>query len=214
MTEQRPDAALDQPVETAVAVIRRRVVVEPVEQRRHARVELVQRADQRAEADVLGCEARRHAAVQVLEILLKAPVAGDAADAGLPGVEVGVDQARHDDHAAAVDDLAVLGAEIGIEIGADGGDRAVLDQHVAVGDDADVRVHRHHPAVSDQCLGHRSPLRSTPKPARPTPYCNTPRAILEARLAPHPLACVVRVVMVDDPPAGPVRAAMNDQETG
>ncbi|MFC7641170.1 hypothetical protein ACFQX6_09375 [Streptosporangium lutulentum] len=61
------------------------------------------------------------------EVLIERPVRGDVADHGLPGVAVGVDQARHHDPAADVDPFRVGR----FQLTPDGGDLAVSDQYVS-----------------------------------------------------------------------------------
>src|SRR5207245_1974311 len=56
MKEGRSDAALDQPAYRGVGMVRRRIVVTPVDQGGRAVVDLVQRADKRCDIDVLGSE--------------------------------------------------------------------------------------------------------------------------------------------------------------
>ncbi|MEJ2122281.1 MAG: hypothetical protein P8Z76_16585 [Alphaproteobacteria bacterium] len=82
------------------------------------------------------------------------PLTGDAADAGLPGVEMGVDQAGHDDHARGVDHLGPLAR---LDGGCYSGDPVVFHQHVAAVQHADRRVHRDDPAAFDQNPSHETP---------------------------------------------------------
>ena len=72
------------------------------------------------------------------------------ADAALPRVTVGIDQAWHDDMACGIDHLGIIGDDRM----ADSGDPAILDQHVARGKIADSRIHGQDPAVADQKSRH------------------------------------------------------------
>ena len=66
-------------------------------------------------------------------ILGERPVGADAAERGLPGVPVVVDEAGHDDPVGGVDHLGVRG----VDAPGHRDDHAVLDQHVAAGEIAD-----------------------------------------------------------------------------
>jgi hypothetical protein len=124
--ERRPDAGGEQAVDGGVVVFGRRVVVAPVGQRRRAAVELVERADAGGDGQVLRAERRGQAGVHLLEVLQQRPVGGHAAQRGLPGVHVRVDQAGDDDAAGGVDQLRVVGGDAG----RDGGDAVGLHQDV------------------------------------------------------------------------------------
>jgi hypothetical protein len=73
-------------------------------------------------------------------------VGEEASEPGLELVQMGVDEARHDDHARRLDDLGIAG----FEIRADLLDGAAGDQHVGLGEIADVRVHGEHVPAPDQ----------------------------------------------------------------
>ena len=62
----------------------------------------------------------------------------DQPQRGAPQMPMRIDEARHDDHVAAVDHLRAGS----IDVGADGDNRAVANMHVAAGQIAEVRVHR------------------------------------------------------------------------
>ena len=120
------DAAFLQPGDAGIGVLGRRIVVRPIDQGRHAVIELVQRAGQGGDVDVFGHEHRGEAGMHVAEIFQQGPVGRHRAQRRLPGVHVGVDESRQHEVTGAVDRLGV-----GLERGRDGGDAAVLDQHVA-----------------------------------------------------------------------------------
>ena len=85
-------------------------------------------------------------AVHRLHIFADGPVAGNAAQRALPGMDMRVDQAGQDDHAAGVDDFGIVGGERR----RDRRDAAVLYQHVAARQILDHRVHRDDRAALDQ----------------------------------------------------------------
>ncbi|MGY3365079.1 inorganic pyrophosphatase [Bradyrhizobium sp. GM2.4] len=64
------------------------------------------------------------------EIFQQRPVGGITAQARLPGVHMGVDQAGDDDAAGAIDDLG-LGRAADVDRWTHINDAAALDQHVA-----------------------------------------------------------------------------------
>ena len=88
------------------------------------------------------------------EIAELALVAGHAPEQRVPHVPVRVNEARQHDGAASVDHLSAGG----LEVGADGNDRACLDVHVAAGDVPDRRVHRHHVGAANDELATRRQL--------------------------------------------------------
>ena len=78
-----------------------------------------------------------------------------AAEQRRVGVGVGVDQARHDDEAGAVDHLVVaLAAAHGVGR-ADVGQAVAIDDHVAGGEHSVLRIHREHGRVANQQSAHR-----------------------------------------------------------
>ena len=88
------------------------------------------------------------------EIAVLRPVAGEAAEQRVPHVPVGIDEARHHDHAGAVDPQPASR-----HIAADRDDRAVAHMHRAAGDVAEPGVHRHHIGIGDGELAARRQLR-------------------------------------------------------
>lgn len=101
----RADAGCQQALDGGIRVRRRRIVVAPVDERRRSAVDLVYRADQRGNADILGLEAFREAGVHAREVLKQRPVRRDAAQARLPRVHVRIDQAGNDDAALEIERL-------------------------------------------------------------------------------------------------------------
>ena len=96
------------------------------------------------------------------EVVLERPVRADAAQRRLPGVAVGVHEARHHDLSGHVEDLAVARLEVGL----DRGDASVLDQHVRALEVAERRVECEDVPVLDQqpVAAHRARL-SRQRPA-------------------------------------------------
>ena len=177
----RPDPGLLQALDRGVGVLGGVVDVRPVDQRGDAGVEALQRPGQVAGVDVLGPVERCEGVEHLDEVVVQGRVRRAVADRRLPGVPVGVDEARDDDLARAVDDLGV-----GLDGGLDADDLVVLDQHVAGGPVPDVRVHRQDGAALEEDLAHGV-----------TPFCPTGR----------PVAPVVRTSTTRDgvPPRRPCR---------
>jgi hypothetical protein len=130
-------------------VVRRVVDVRPVDQRRDARVEALQRAGQVGRVDVLGPVERGERVEHLDEVVVERRVGGAAADRRLPGVPVGVDEAGHDEEALGLDDLGV-----GADVRLDRDDLAVLDEDIGVGKVAQLRVNRQDVASVDECASH------------------------------------------------------------
>ncbi len=103
----RADPGLLQPLDRGVGVLGGVVDVRPVDERRDAGVEALQRAGQVAGVDVLGPVERREGVEHLDEVVVEGGVRRAVADRRLPRVPVGVDEARDDDLAGAVDDLGV-----------------------------------------------------------------------------------------------------------
>ena len=112
MREHRADAAVDEAIDRALGVLQRRDVVAPVDECGDAGIDLGQRTHQIGDVVVLGLVARRQVGMDVLEIIGRQPFGADAAQRRLPGVHVGVDEARHDDLVGGVDRLVGGGAEV------------------------------------------------------------------------------------------------------
>ena len=102
-----PRAELREGPDRLVGVVGRVVDVRPVEERRHAGVYRLERAEKVAGVHVLRAEGRRQGVEDQREVPVERDVRRDAADHGLPGVPVRVDEARDDDRTRGVDDLAV-----------------------------------------------------------------------------------------------------------
>ncbi len=132
------DARFLQAGDAGVGVLGRGIVVAPVDQRGDAVVELVEGAGQRGDVDVLGREHRGQAGMDVPKVLEQRPVGSDRAQRCLPGVHVGVDQPRQHEVPAAVDRLGVGS----LQRGRNGHDTVAIDQHVALGQHAKLRVLR------------------------------------------------------------------------
>ena len=111
----RPDPGLLQPLDRGVGVLGGVVDVRPVDQRRDAGVEALQRAGQVAGVDVLGPVQRREGVQDLDEVVVQRRVRRAVADRRLPRVPVGVDEAGDHDLPGAVDDLRV-----GVDVRLDG----------------------------------------------------------------------------------------------
>ena len=140
------DARVLEALDSRVGVVGRVADVRPVEQRRDARVERLERAGVVADVDVLWAVVPADTAEHHREVVVERAGREDATDRRLPRVAVRVDEPRHDDHAARVDLLGIAY----LETSADLDDHPVLDEHVAVRDLADVGVHRDHEAVANE----------------------------------------------------------------
>ncbi|MGY4410368.1 hypothetical protein ACVWW4_002104 [Bradyrhizobium sp. LB7.1] len=151
--EGSADAALDQAAHRSVGVIRRRIVVAPIHQRRGAAIDLVQRADQRRDVDILGPEYGREPGMHAAEIFQQRPVGGIAAQSRLPGVHMRVDQAGDDDAPGAVHNLRFGRAAADVDRWAHVDDAVALDQHVASAEIADRVIH----ADDDRGFDQRAP---------------------------------------------------------
>ena len=97
------------PLIAGVGVVGRVHDVRPVDERRDARVDALERAPQVGGVDVVGPVVRRELVEDVPEVGDQRVVRGARPDRRLPGVAVGVDEARDDDVAVGVDDLRVVG---------------------------------------------------------------------------------------------------------
>ena len=90
-----------------VRMVGRVVDVRPVDERRDARVDALERAGQVAGVDVLGPVQRREAVEHLDEVVVERGVRRAAADRRLPRVPVRVDEAGDHDASRAVDHLGV-----------------------------------------------------------------------------------------------------------
>ena len=140
------DAGVGEPGDRGVGVLRRVVDVRPVEQRGDAGVERLERAHQVRDVDVLGAVLHADVVEHAGEVLVERAAREDAAHRRLPGVPVRVDEARHDDHPGGVDLFRIRR----VEAAPDFDDLAVLHPDIAVGNLADVGIHRDDEAVADQ----------------------------------------------------------------
>ena len=110
--EDGPDPRLLQPADGLVGVVRRVHDVRPVDERRDARVDALERAPQVGGVDVVRPIVRR-------ELVEDGPEVGDQREVGragpdrrLPGVAVGVDEARDDDVAGRIDRPRAVGRQV------------------------------------------------------------------------------------------------------
>lgn len=169
--EERADAALQQAVDGRVGMRGGRIVVAPIDHGGDAGVELAQDADEIGDDDVLRREARRDARMHGVEIFGDRPIGGDATQAGLPGMDMRVDQAEHDDAVCGIDDLGVLARDLLRHRG----DARAIDQHVAP---AQIR---HHIVERDDNAGFDQPTRH-PFPAP----CDAESELPHLHIAPSP----------------------------
>src|SRR5690349_12256136 len=107
-------------------MVGRVVDVRPVDQRRDAGVEALQRPGVVGGVHVLGAVQGREGVQDLDEVVVQGGIGCRATDRGLPGVPVRVDEAGDDDEPFGVDDLGV-----GLDVGLYGGDRVAFDEHVA-----------------------------------------------------------------------------------
>jgi hypothetical protein len=161
----RADACVLQALDRRVGVVGRVVDVRPVEERRHARVQRLERAGVVADVDVLRAVEAADLAEHDREVVVERAGGQHAADRRLPRVPVRVDEAGHHDHPGRVDLLGVRDPEIPPDVH----DLAVLDENLAARDVADGRVHRDDEAVADQ-----QPLRAHLSPYRADRYVQRP----------------------------------------
>ena len=138
-----------QRVDGRVGVVDGLQPVRPVDGRRHAGVERLDRRQQVARVDVLRAEDLAPLEVEEDEVLRQRPVGAVAAQRGLPHVPVGVDHPRHHDAVRGVDLVRALRR---LEARADPGDPVVDHEDVGVVQDVVGVVHRQHraPAQDDR----------------------------------------------------------------
>ena len=165
--EHCADAAIDKAVDRALGVFDGGDVVAPVDQRCDAGVDLSERPHQVGDVVVLGLVARRQVGMDMLEIIRRHPLRADAAQRRLPGVHVGVDQARHHDLVGGVDHLVGGRAEVA----AHGLDGVAVVKELAIFHLADLGIERDQPAALDENALHDCPpvARNTTGTGRPGP---------------------------------------------
>ena len=134
--EDRSDLRLLQAADRLVGVGRRVHDVRPVDERRDARVDALERAPQVAGVHVVGPVVRRELVEDRPEVGDQREVRRARPDRRLPRVPMGVDEARDDDVAGRVDRARPVRGQVP----ADGRDLVVLDQDVGPGQFADLRV--------------------------------------------------------------------------
>ena len=156
--EAAADAGVAHGGKLAVGVVRRADIVRPVVHRRAAGTQRLGGAEDDGAVAVL----RRHELTQAVAHRKVAELVDIGADerpeqAG-PEMPVGVDEARHADHAAAFDDLRLRR----IDLGRDRDDRTVAHMHVAGREIVDLRVHGQHGGAADDELATRRQRRGRP----------------------------------------------------
>ena len=183
--EHSADAAVDQAVDRTLGQLDRGDVVAPVDERRHAGIDLRQRADQVAEIIVLGLVVRRQIEMHVPQVVGGHPFRADAAQRRLPGVHMRVHQARHHDLVGGVDHL--VGRRI--EISPDGFDPIAAKQKLPTLEVADCGIEGDQPAAFDQHALHRLPSKFASRVG-----CVTVASPLPTRLRHSRNALVCRVM--------------------
>ena len=134
------------PSDRRVRVVRRVHDVRPVDQGRDARVERLEGAPAVRGQHVVGAVVRRELVEDAPEVGDQREVRSAGPDRRLPGVAVGVDEARDDDVAGRVDDLRPVGRDVR----PDGRDLVVLDQDARARQLSDVGVDREDDGILDQ----------------------------------------------------------------
>ena len=118
-------------------------------------MDLIERAHQVGDVEILRPEQRREAAVHRRHVSCNRPVCGDAAQRALPGMHVPIDQARQDDHVGGVDHPRAVRRR---QRGRDCGNGFVLDQHVAARKVGDAAIHGEDATALDQNPAHPGSL--------------------------------------------------------
>ena len=150
MTEHGPNAGFLQAPDRAVRMAGGRVVVAPIENGRRAQINLVQRTDKIGEICIVCRVARCDTRMHFVEIFGDRPVAGDAADAGLPSMNMSINETGHHNLAGGVDDFRVRRPERF----SDFLDFVPVDQNIAFLKIAHPAVHGNYRSVLDKRLGH------------------------------------------------------------
>src|SRR5271170_4174144 len=139
VSEYRANTRFPERVDSGISVGRRIDDVAPVEQRGYAGIDLIKRSHQIADVHVLRRIEAHDPANQHAKVMVERPIRGDAAQRGLPQVDMPVDKARHGDHAAAIDFVYGPAAKVW----ADRDDLAAINEKVARFDDPERGIHRH-----------------------------------------------------------------------
>ena len=150
MTEHGPNTGFHQAPDRAVRMAGGRVVVAPIENGRRAQINLVQRADKIGEICIVCRVARCDTRMHFVEIFGDRPVTGDAADAGLPSMNMSINETGHHNLAGGVDDFRVGRPERF----SDFLDFVPVDQNIAFLKIAHSAVHGNYRSVLDKRLGH------------------------------------------------------------
>ena len=147
------DADLGERADVGLGMAGAAHVVTPGVNEGHPGIDRLRGGEPRALKDVVSvhllAEARDGREVAFLRL-----VAGEAAKERVPHVPMGLDQARHDDHAGAVDPLPAA-----LHVLADRDDLAVPDVDRPARDIAKRAVHGHHKGITDSELAARRQLR-------------------------------------------------------
>ncbi|MEU0196227.1 hypothetical protein ABZ250_41520 [Streptomyces afghaniensis] len=154
--EDGADPGLGQALDRGVGVFGRQDVVTEVAEGGRPAVELVQRAGEIADVHVARGVVPDALTVEVSEVLHQRPVGADRAQRRLPGVQVGVDQAGHEDATGEVDDFGVGCLDVFVE----GGDAVAVDEDVEVFGVGPVRGHRDDLRSAQQDAAHAVASRS------------------------------------------------------
>ena len=114
-------------------------------------MDLVQRAHEVGNVEVLGTEQRSQAAMHGGHIFRHGPIGGNAAQRALPGVQMGVDQPRQHDAIGGVDHLRAVRRR---KLRRNRRNAIVLDQYVAGRKVRDPAIHGDQCAALDQNPAH------------------------------------------------------------
>ncbi len=127
--------------------------VGPVDERGDPGVDALQRPPLGRRVDVFRPVVRGELVEDGAEVGDQGEVGGTGPDAGLPGVAMGVDEARDDNVAGGVDDPGTVGRQVL----ADGGDLVILDQQVCIRHLPELRVlGEDDPAFDEGSVSHDS----------------------------------------------------------
>lgn len=112
MGKDSPHTGFSQAANGLIGMVRAVHDVGPIEQRGDAAIQRLERPQQVRRIDILGPIGRRKSGPDALEILAQGPIGRDTAQHALPGVPVGVDQARQDDHLRRIDDVGIFNRQV------------------------------------------------------------------------------------------------------